>query len=427
MTEERLAARLDDAYDHEELAASLAVIERRLRRRRTVRRGVAISVAGAAMAIVIFALGRDAPPAPLTLEDGRPVAALTSSASATAQLSDGSTIALASDAHIDEVEQTERAIVLRLASGSARFDVRPHGDREWSVVAGPLTVRVLGTAFTVTRDRAHASVTVHRGVVAVETGAESRRLYAGERFEVGTIEPAMRDPLAVTEPIVGPAIDVRAAGGMHESAAETSPERAIAEHLIPEQPARTTDETSPDRAIAERVAPAQPTHVAAALDPPPAHPSADPSAAPSASVATAGSTALPGASGLAPPPMPDTVEVLLARADHARREGRADEAIDALTAIIGEHPSAPEAPSAAVTLAQLEERRGHLERAALAYRRALALGPPPSLAELCYERLVRIHLARNDRGGALDARAEHRRRFPRGARAGAIDALLDAP
>lgn len=425
MSEERLAARLADAYDHEELAASLAVIEHRLRRRRAVRRaGVALSVAGAATAILIFALGREASPAALTLEDGRPVAALTSSAGVTAQLSDGSRIELANEAHIDEVEQTERAIVLRLASGTARFDVRPHGDREWSVVAGPLTVRVLGTAFTVTRDGTHASVTVHRGVVAVETGAESRRLYAGERFEVGAIEPAVGDPLAATEPIVGPAIEGRAAGGTHESAAETSPVRAIAER--PEQPARTTDQTSPERAIADRVAPTRPTNVAAVLDPPAAQPSADPPAAPS-SVAAVGSTALPGASGLAPPPMPDTVEVLLARADRARREGRADEAIDALTAIIGEHPSAPEAPSAAVTLAQLEERRGHLERAVLAYRRALALGPPPSLAELCYERLVRIHLARNARDEALEARAEHRRRFPRGARAHVMDTLLDAP
>jgi hypothetical protein len=57
-------------------------------------------------------------------------------------------------------------------------------------------------------------------------------------------------------------------------------------------------------------------------------------------------------------------------------------------------------------------------------RRALALGPPPSLAELCYERLVRVHLARNDRAGALRARAEHERRFPRGARARSIEALL---
>ncbi len=121
---------------------------------------------------------------------------------------------------------------------------------------------------------------------------------------------------------------------------------------------------------------------------------------------------------------PEERSALLSRADQARREGRFDDAIAALRSIADEHPAAPEAPSAAVSAARLEQERGRLREAAREYRRALELDPTPSLAELCYERLVSIEIALGDRERAAETAAEHRRRFPDGTRADAIEELL---
>ncbi|HJL19570.1 MAG TPA: FecR family protein, partial [Sandaracinaceae bacterium LLY-WYZ-13_1] len=177
-----LGEHLAQEMDREALTRGFEAVERRLTRRRRVCRA---AVAGAGLAVAAAALAWLWPAAPvrtLTLADGRPVSTATAGEW---PLADGSRVRLSDRARL-EVERVRGAeVTLALRRGTARFEVQSGGGRRWTIRAGGLTVRVLGTAFTVSRDDGRASVAVHRGVVSVETGVEARRLYAGERFELG--------------------------------------------------------------------------------------------------------------------------------------------------------------------------------------------------------------------------------------------------
>ncbi|AKF09039.1 FecR domain-containing protein [Sandaracinus amylolyticus] len=76
-------------------------------------------------------------------------------------------------------------------------------------------------------------------------------------------------------------------------------------------------------------------------------------------------------------------------ADHARREGRVDDAITALGAIVERHPRSPEAPVAAFTRARLLTSLGREAEARDSYARAIELGLPPALDAAAREALAR--------------------------------------
>ena len=63
---------------------------------------------------------------------------------------------------------TDSRVSMRLNDGSARFEVTPDRTREFEVVAGDVTVTVLGTVFDVTRDGDDVRVDVTRGRVRVD-------------------------------------------------------------------------------------------------------------------------------------------------------------------------------------------------------------------------------------------------------------------
>jgi transmembrane sensor len=92
---------------------------------------------------------------------------------------DGSrAVLLRPDTQLDsEVRGSE--IVARLSRGSARFDVHSDPDRTFSVLAGVVTVSVVGTEFTVTREGLGARVEVSKGVVRVAWAGEQVELRAG--------------------------------------------------------------------------------------------------------------------------------------------------------------------------------------------------------------------------------------------------------
>lgn len=103
-------------------------------------------------------------------------------------LEDGSHLELAPGSRLSILDNSGSRISLHLAQGRTRFDVEPGGPRRWIIEAGPLTVEVVGTAFTVTREGAQASVEVHRGAVIVRgQGVPDRvqRLGPGDRVAVG--------------------------------------------------------------------------------------------------------------------------------------------------------------------------------------------------------------------------------------------------
>jgi transmembrane sensor len=79
--------------------------------------------------------------------------------------------------------------------------------------------------------------------------------------------------------------------------------------------------------------------------------------------------------------------VLLEAADVARRAGRSEEAIVALTDLVRTHPRSREAPLAAFTAARLLRESGRRGEAATWYGRALTLGLPAPLDEQAREAL----------------------------------------
>jgi transmembrane sensor len=351
-----------------ELAAGLARVERRLVRRRALRRS-AVAMLGALAVAGAVALAGDtaAEPELLTRADGLP---LTFATDERVELSDGSAITLDPNSALSVVEQRPGLITLRLDGGSARFDIRPGGPRRFLIHAGPVRVEVLGTSFTVSRRSSYASVAVHQGVVSITTAQETRRLYAGERFEVGAPPSGAAPP---------PSNRTR----IEEDERAFEPPRAELDV--------STSETAPSAPVVRR---------ARRRD--------------------------PGAGDVARAPTVD-LRALLARADRARRDGRVDDALAALWAIVDTHPQSSEASSAAITAARIEQQRGRYESAIAAYRRALTLAPSPALTELCYESLVACHLALSDRAAAELTATEYHRRFASGTRAEAIDAMLRAP
>jgi len=118
-------------------------------------------------------------------------------------LTDGSEVALASDASVHIDEQGEEQVRLTQSAGEARYEVVPNPKRHFSVRAGDVTVRVLGTAFTVAMVKGKVRVVVHRGRVEVEGGGKTTVLALGETLEV----PAVHVPEPAASPMPSSALD----------------------------------------------------------------------------------------------------------------------------------------------------------------------------------------------------------------------------
>jgi transmembrane sensor len=79
------------------------------------------------------------------------------------------------------VTATPREVVVQLASGGARFAVTPDRQRKFRVEAGPVSVVVLGTRFTVVRVDPDVKVEVEQGRVLVTFAGNTEELAAGQR------------------------------------------------------------------------------------------------------------------------------------------------------------------------------------------------------------------------------------------------------
>jgi transmembrane sensor len=96
-------------------------------------------------------------------------------------LADGSQVSLLSaDSRVEVVEQTPAWVRARLGAGAARFDVRHDAARVFEVESGEVRVRVLGTAFSLTREGAFTRVAVERGAVRVQWAGGEALLSAGQ-------------------------------------------------------------------------------------------------------------------------------------------------------------------------------------------------------------------------------------------------------
>jgi len=122
---------------------------RKLRRARRIGGGVVF--AGVAAALALLTLSRLREPAALSFADG-------------------STVALVdSHSEVSVTRSTLTSTEVAVRHGGGRFDVKRNPGRLFRVTAGPITVDVIGTRFTVTRDGDEVRVGVERGRVRVRS------------------------------------------------------------------------------------------------------------------------------------------------------------------------------------------------------------------------------------------------------------------
>jgi transmembrane sensor len=174
------------------------------RRRRALVRAAAAASACVAVAAGLWLFSPKGPP----LGDGG--AALASAPVAPAgrdfTLPDGSQVSLLGvGSRVEVVEQTAELVRTRLGAGSARFDVSHDPARVFEVESGEVKVRVLGTAFSLTRDGSFTRVLVERGSVRVAWAGGQAFLSAGQGGlyppAAGNAEGAGAAPLASAEPL----------------------------------------------------------------------------------------------------------------------------------------------------------------------------------------------------------------------------------
>jgi hypothetical protein len=153
----------------------------------------AACAAGAAIAVVLATR----PPAP----GSAPSLVETPPGASSRFVVDDATVDVGGDSRVEIDRGDEGATTLRLARGSIVCDVTPRAGRPpFRVVAGDVSVEVIGTRFTVEHhpgERDPVRVTVERGVVRVRSAQGERLLSASARWpEVAVAPPA---PAAAAE------------------------------------------------------------------------------------------------------------------------------------------------------------------------------------------------------------------------------------
>lgn len=367
------ARRLDPGWDEARLERTLARAQTRLRRRRLVRGGIGVA-APLLVLVGLILLGSSelygpgaAPPAAViaTNPPGERAAGLATGAlyfadgSLATPLEEGSTLIA------DEVTSTNVAV--RLERGAARFEVTPRPRRLFRVRAGPVSVLVLGTVFTVDRRDGRVAVEVERGRVRVAWDGGAQVVEAGGRalFPPGAPEPGDGPSTPLSPRSAAPAQRV---GHPATTAASAAPE-------------------APDwQDLADQGRYAESWRALRASGRP-----------------------------------PQGMEELLLAADVARLSGHPGEAIRWLERAVEDHPGDPRASVAAFILGRvLLGQAGRPGDAARAFARARQLSPRGALAEDALAREVEAW----SRAGAAELarqRAQvYLQRYPGGRRARAV-------
>lgn len=366
---------IDPAWDEARVEGSLHRTNVRIRRGRIVRGslGVGIPIAILAGLIYLGSTGRlssSSTTAPSIIvtnphsEQGQP----TEGALLFADGSRATPIGSESAMIAEEVSST--GISLRLEQGSARFEVTPRPERLFQVRAGPVTVLVLGTEFSVSRQDGRVDVEVERGRVRVAWEGNAEVLESGER---GAFPPVPPSPRLIDEPDSGeqpPTLSPRADG--------------------PRVPRRVDAGTAPQTTGWQELAEQGRFDDAWTA------------------MAAAGSE-------------PRSMEELLLAADVARLSGHPANAVTWLERAMERHPGDPRASVAAFTLGRvLLHQAGRPREAAEAFGRARSLSPRGALAEDALAREVEAW----SRAGATDRARERAQRYieryPQGRRLRAV-------
>jgi transmembrane sensor len=269
-------------------------------------------------------------------------------------LVDGSQILVQADTRIDVLENRGDTFHTALRSGKGTFEVRSGGPRRWLVDVGGVTVEVVGTRFSLERDKSSVRVSVERGTVLVKGESvpdKIVRLDAGQVMDFST-------------------------GGKGLGQAEESPQ-------LPERPTACSASASNDAPALSAVATV----------------SASPHHAPSASLG------LKGAS----------LDLLLREADAARLAGDRGRSAQLLRQVIASANGDSRGIVASFSLAQIE-MKDHPEEAAELLHSTIDAGIRGGFEEDTWARLVQAYARAGDKKKARDAALEYQRRFPSGSR-----------
>jgi transmembrane sensor len=333
-------------------------VARGLTRQRRRRAGL-VAVLGAAILVLGILLGRHQANVARNTVREAPVLA---------RLVDGSVVtARTPDARVESIAIGPQAVTFQLDRGSARFSVTPNPERPFKVLAGDVTVTVLGTVFDVTIEPAGVHVSVVRGRVRVSTSRAERVLGAGDSGLFAT-----------------PDADTAAAAPSAAAAAPASAAAVSAE-------------------LTERK---------------------EPTAAPSwRTLAHDGSYAQAVTRLMAEGPnaVRDTPEDLLLSADVARLGGHPERAVAPLQRVISGHPFDSRAPLAAFTLGRtLLEQLGQPRSAARAFATARQLDRAGALTQDALAREVEAWSRAGESDKAHERALDYLKRYPNGRRASAV-------
>lgn len=305
------------------------------------------------------------------------------------RFSDGSRLTLAAGAHARVVELNARGARVLLERGRSEVSIAHRERAHWSFAAGPYTVAVTGTSFSLGWDPSaqHFDLAMHAGRVVLR-GPRCDEGLALKDTEEAHADVSARTLVVGAEPSLA---DVR----------EPSPPRAPSP--VPGEGGAGANEPPGERpATAVRAVSAR--HVAARP------------------------VASPARSAHLPPPSPGTGEgvrggegpaltapSLFEQADRARHAGDVFRAREMLMTLRRESPRAPDAARAAFVLGvmALESLRTPAE-AARWFELYLREAPDGSLASESRGRLVHAYHALGDRSRARDAAERYLAHDPRG-------------
>ncbi|MEM6296992.1 MAG: FecR family protein [Myxococcota bacterium] len=187
LREQRVLARIE--------AAKKAPAPRRQRLPWPLLAAVVALLLGAGLAFVTLG------PTAETVEVARSASWSTPEHAPTLTLRDGSTARLEAGADVDVLTQVDTQIRIAQTAGAVRYDVTKNPARSFIVDADGVSVRVLGTAFTVSMLAQHVAVHVHHGRVEVRRGDRVSVLGLGESIQVerGAAPEPEPEPVIVVE------------------------------------------------------------------------------------------------------------------------------------------------------------------------------------------------------------------------------------
>lgn len=164
-----------------------------------------------------------------------------------AALRDGTHVDLAPLTELEARRVEAEAVELDLRRGRASFDVSHNPKRKFRVHAGDVTVSVLGTRFSVTRDGQRVDVAVERGKVAVDDGVGVVFLLPGERWSGGMNRGAVAPSVSLNNDVPPSEAEAQSSGVPRRTGeALPSADEAITEVLSnPDSASATAGASSP--------------------------------------------------------------------------------------------------------------------------------------------------------------------------------------